>query len=302
MGHKPFLVLSDHFTRRGIAVLRYDDRGVGESQGDFATATSPDFATDALAGVRYLASRPEVDGALVGIAGHSEGGLIAPIAATDSPDVGFIVLMAGPGTTGEQILYAQIELIARAGGSSDEEIKKSLSDQEKIFALLKDGEADTKERVAQELRSQLDSLTEEERKAAGVPEGESLDAVIEQQTTQITSPWFRYFLTYDPVPTLERVKQPVLAITGAKDLQVPSEVNLEAIRQALERGGNKNFEVVEMPGLNHLFQEADTGSPSEYAQIEQTFSPDAMEKIADWVLKVTKVAALQAVVEGPARL
>jgi fermentation-respiration switch protein FrsA (DUF1100 family) len=289
LGHRPFLVLSDYLTRQGIAVLRYDDRGVGESKGSFTTATSADFATDALAAVQFLRARSETDPAKVGIAGHSEGGLIAPMVAAESQDVAFIVLMGGPGITGEEILYLQGELIARANGASEEDIKKSRATQKEVFSVLKlEGEAGATEKVAEVVRRQLEALTPEERKAAGISDDQKIDQIVFQQTAQVATPWFRYFLSHDPAPTLERVKQPVLAISGGNDLQVPPEANMKAIEAALRKGGNSNFEIVVMEGLNHLFQESETGSPSEYAQIEQTWSPQALSRIGDWILKVTR--------------
>lgn len=287
MGHRPFLVLSDHLTRRGIAVLRFDDRGVGESTGDFASATSRDFASDALAGVAYLKARDDVDPKAIGLAGHSEGGLVAPIAATQSEDVGFIVLMAGPGVTGERILYAQGALIARAGGASEERIARSRAQQETIYDILK-SEPDpdqAAEVLTGAVRAAFEAMTEAERSQVGVADEASLDQAVAAQIQQVNTPWFRYFLTYDPAPVIEQVTVPVLAINGEKDLQVPYEENLREIEAALQRGGNANYEVHALPGLNHLFQHAETGVPSEYAGIDETWSAESMELIAEWILR-----------------
>ena len=288
LGHRPFLVLSDHLTRQGIAVLRYDDRGVGESKGSFATATTADFATDALAAVQFLRSRAETDPGKVGIAGHSEGGLIAPMVAAESSDVAFIVLMGGPGLPGDEILYLQGELIARAGGATDEMVQKAIEGQKEIYDLLKqDGEAGSSDKVAAAIRRQFEALDEEERKQAGIVDDQSIDRLVFQQTAQVSGPWFRAFLKYDPAPTLARVQQPVFAITGEKDLQVPPVENMKAIEAALTRGGNTNYQTIIMPGLNHLFQESETGAPSEYGTIEQTWAPAALDKISEWILSVT---------------
>jgi fermentation-respiration switch protein FrsA (DUF1100 family) len=269
MGHKPFLVLSDYLTRKGIAVLRADDRGVGKSTGEFTGATTADFATDAEAGVAFLKTRSETRPHKIGLVGHSEGAIIAPMVAARNPDVAFIVMMAGSGVPGVEILPAQMLLIMKASGKSQQEAEKD-SDHERQIVTLAEQEPD-------------DALLEKrlrEQAAGQVPE-----AQLEAEIKTLTSPWFRYFLTYDPAAALRKVTCPVLAINGEKDLQVPPKQNLPAIRKALEEAGNKDFEIDELPALNHLFQTAKTGAPSEYAEIEETMSPVAMEKIASWILK-----------------
>lgn len=286
MGHRPFLVLADHLTRRGIAVLRYDDRGVGESTGRFATATTPDFASDALAAVSYLKTRDDVNPAAIGLAGHSEGGVVAPIAATQSDDVSYIVLMAGTGVNGERILYAQAALILKAGGATEEAVADNRARQERIFEVLRT-EPD-REQAAREIeaiiRADLETADDEELARAGITDSASAETVIAAQVQQVNTPWFRYFLTYDPAEMLERVTVPVLAINGEKDLQVPWEENLREIEAALQRGGNTRYEIRAFPDLNHLFQHSATGAPSEYQAIEETWAVEVMEVIADWIL------------------
>ena len=281
--HKPFLVLADYLTRKGIAVLRYDDRGFDESGGNFSTATTQDFVTDALAAVDYLLSRKEINPKEIGLIGHSEGGLIAPLAAVKSDNVGFIVLMAGPGLPGEDILKMQSELILKANGADEDYIQKTKTLNNAAYSLIKT------EKDSIQLREKLDSLfinyinsfPENERAKLG----KDPEKIFKSQINFITSPWFKYFLTYDPRPTLKKVKVPVLAIDGSKDLQVPPKEDLEAISKSLGEGGNKNFKVEELQGLNHLFQTANTGSPAEYAKIEETISPKALKVIGDWILK-----------------
>jgi fermentation-respiration switch protein FrsA (DUF1100 family) len=269
MGHKPFLVLSDYLTRHGIAVLRADDRGIAKSGGVFGTATTADFATDTEAGVAYLKTRSEVNAKKIGLIGHSEGGVIAPMVAARNPDVAFIVMMAGTGVSGFEILIAQRRLIAEAGGESGKKLDKGDAQQRAILTLVEQEKDDAVlEKKARELL------------AGSVP-----DAQIGPQIKAISSPWFRYFLTYDPAPALSRVKCPVLALNGEKDLQVPPKQNLPAIRKALAAGGNKDFEIDELPSLNHLFQTAKTGAPAEYAEIEETIAPVALEKMATWIAK-----------------
>ena len=269
LGHKPFLVLSDYLTRHGIAVLRADDRGTGKSTGVFSKATTADFATDVEAGVAYLKTRPEVDPHKIGLVGHSEGGVIAPMVAARNKDVAFIVMMAGTGVPGDQVIVAQGEAIDVATGKKPEEAAKDAANEREMLKLV---ETEKDEAV---LEKEL-----KEKMAGEVPEGQ-----VGLQIRQITSPWFRYFLTYDPATALRKVTCPVLAINGSLDKQVLPSQNLPTIRKALEEAGNKQFEIDELPGLNHLFQTAKTGSPVEYAQIEETMSPLALQKIADWIVK-----------------
>ncbi|MBA3062144.1 MAG: alpha/beta fold hydrolase [Atribacteria sp.] len=283
--HCPFLVLADYLTRQGVAVLRVDDRGVGKSTGDFSQATSEDFALDVLAGIEYLKTRKEINPKQIGLIGHSEGGLIAPMVAVKSPDVAFIVLMAGTGLTGEEILYLQSDLISKAMGVNEEEIAKSRQFNEKIFSVIK-GEEDNeiaKERLRQMVMAYLAELSDEEKDWISDPE-----EYLKAQLQNLLSPWSRFFLTYDPKPTLSKVKCPVLAINGEKDFQVPPKENLSAIEEALKAGDNKNFTIKELPDLNHLFQTAQTGLPSEYAKIEETISPNALKLIGDWILEQTR--------------
>jgi uncharacterized protein len=270
LGHKPFLVLSDWLTRKGIEVLRADDRGMGKSTGVFGTATTADFATDVEAGVAFLKTRPEVNAKKIGLIGHSEGGIIAPMVAARNPDVGCIVMLAGSGVPGDQILVEQRKLIAEAGGMSKEQAEKEALEERAVLALV------VKEKDSPELEKDLRAGLEKDVKE---PE-------LGAQVKVLTSPWFRYFLAYDPGPALKKVKCPVLALNGEKDLQVPPDLNLPTISKALTEGGNKNFEVVELPGLNHLFQTATTGSPTEYATIEETMSPVVLGKVSEWILKL----------------
>jgi uncharacterized protein len=269
LGHKPFLVLSDYLTRHGIVVLRADDRGTGKSTGVFATATTADFATDTEAGIAYLKARAEVDPRKIGLIGHSEGGVIAPMIAARNEDVSFIVMMAGTGVPGDQVIVAQGEAIEIASGKKPEEAAKNAERERGIIHLV---ETERDEAVLEkEMREKM--------------KGDVPEAQIGMEITQMTSPWFRYFLTYDPATALRKVTCPVLVLNGSLDKQVLPDQNLPAIRKALEEAGNQHFEIDELPGLNHLFQTAKTGSPTEYAQIEETMSPVALEKMAGWIGK-----------------
>ncbi|WP_111318614.1 alpha/beta hydrolase family protein [Algoriphagus chordae] len=280
MGHKPFLVLSDYLTKNGIAVLRFDDRGTAASTGDFSNATSVDFATDVASAVQYLQARPEIDKSKIGLIGHSEGGIIAPMVAGNSDDIDFIVLLAGTGIRGDKLLLAQQALIGEASGMSPNQLAENDMISKKTFEImLKDqGEAELKGEITNYMTQVFRNIP-----AENIPEGMSEEEFVNAQVEQLTSPWMQYFIKYDPAPALEKVSCPVLAINGEKDLQVPPKENLEAIKAALEKGGNTNVTTMELPGLNHLFQEAETGAPSEYAEIEQTFSPKAMEVVLEWI-------------------
>ncbi len=269
LGHRPFLVLSDYLTRKGIAVLRADDRGVAKSTGDFDLATTADFATDTEAGIAYLKTRPEIDLHKIGLIGHSEGGVIAPMVAARNHDVAFIVMMAGTGVPGDAVLAEQTRLILEANGVSNAAAEKLGATQLEILTLVKQ-EKDPMA-VEKELREKLS--------------GQASDAQLGATIEKMNSPWMRYFISYDPATALAKVACPVLALNGSKDVQVSPSQNLPAIRKALEAGGNKHFEIVELPGLNHLFQTAKTGSPNEYAQIEETIAPVALDKISAWILK-----------------
>ena len=285
MGHKPFLVIADYLTQNGIAVLRYDDRGTAASKGNFKTATSLDFASDTEAAIAYLKTRKEIKPKKMGLIGHSEGGLIAPMIASKNKDVAFIVLLAGPGIPGDQLLLMQQNLIGKAAGMSDTELQKSEAINKKAFEIV--NHSTSIEQLKTDLTLYLNQNLKDNPNTK-IPNGMSNDDYVKLQVDQIPYPWMQYFIKYNPAPALEKVKCPVLALNGEKDLQVPPKANLEAIQKALEKGGNKNVTLKELPNLNHLFQECETGAPSEYAQLEQTIAPKALAEIVDWTKKVIK--------------
>ena len=276
-GQKPFLVIADYLTRRGIAVLRVDDRGIGKSTGVFGTATTLDFAGDVKAGIAYLKTRDDVDKKHIGLIGHSEGGLIAPMAACESKDVAFIILMAGPSLKGDQILTLQDSLISNVMGVPAEAISRELQMNRRLFALA-ETESDTAKLHA-DIRQVLEESAGKDTSSGGKMTSDQVEAT----ARQFVSPWFRFFISYDPMPTLERVTCPVLALDGSKDLQVPAEQNIEGMKRAFAKSGNTRAKAVLLPGLNHLFQTAGTGSPTEYAKIEETVSPDALKVMGDWI-------------------
>ncbi|MEC9488925.1 MAG: alpha/beta hydrolase, partial [Halanaerobium sp.] len=260
LGHKPFKVIADFLTRKGIAVLRADDRGVGGSTGNPATVTTADLARDALAGVAFLKTRLEIAREEIGLIGHSEGGMIAPMVAVESEDVAFIILLAGPGLPGDEVIMYQVEAIARTGEITEAALEQSLTEQRKILDIVinvkDDQEAARKIRTI--LEDAVNNMSESDREAVINAYG-SLDNYYQQTVNSLLLPWYRFFISYDPRPTLSRVKCPVLAINGSKDLQVAAEPNLTAIKEALQEAGNDQVTVKELPGLNHLFQHSETG-------------------------------------------
>lgn len=265
-GHKPFLVLADFLVRRGIAVLRYDDRGVAQSTGNFATATTADFADDAEGAFLWLAARKEIDPKRIGLAGHSEGGVVAPMVAARNPKVAFLVLMAGTAVPGEQVLYAQGEALLKAAGANEEVMRRQREIQQQNFKIVLQNSDPSV--AAAELRKVL---------------GGGSNELVEREIRRVTSPWFRFFLTYDPATALEKVKCPVLALNGSRDRQVVASQNLPVIEAALKKAGNRDFRTVELEGLNHLFQPAHTGGVEEYRRIEETIAPVALNTMADWI-------------------
>jgi uncharacterized protein len=283
--HRPFLVIADYLTRNGIAVLRYDDRGFGKSTGNFSTATTEDFATDAAAAVQYLKTRKEVDQKHIGIIGHSEGGEIAPMVAANSSDVSFIVLLAAPGVIGKDLLMRQTELILKITVGKEEEIKKSLEQNRMVYdIIISTPDSLTAYKQLEEMyNKEIAGLSKDELK---MPQYSK--EYFNKTAKTILSPWFRFFLKYDPKPALQNITIPVLALNGEKDLQVDPEQNLTAIDDILKSNGNKNYKVIKLPGLNHLFQTSKTGSVSEYGSIKETFSPDALKIIGDWIKEITK--------------
>lgn len=280
LGHKPFLVIADYFTKKGFAVLRYDDRGVGHSGGTYKNATSADFAGDALAAFTYLQSRPEIDKNKIGIMGHSEGGMIAPMIAAQNRQVAFLVLLAAPGLNGGEILLLQQELIGRAAGVSGEYLNKTKEVNRGAFEIVWKNR--DREKMKEELSAYLKKIISE-TPASEKPIGQTDDEILKRQMAVIADPWMTYFISYEPSASLQKVTCPVLCLNGEKDLQVPPKVNLAAIQESLSAAGNAKVRVKEMPGLNHLFQECTTGSPDEYRTIEQTFSPKALKEIEDWL-------------------
>lgn len=280
-GHKPFAVIADHLTRRGVAVLRVDDRGVGGSTTAESEATSEDFAGDVLAGVKFLREQSEIDGKRIALLGHSEGALIAPMVVAEHPDqVAAIVLLAPPGLPGRDILRSQLATVLIQGGLPREKVDEQLKLQREALDRAAAG-ADV-----DELRPLVRELVKAQSGAAAATMDDAqLGALTESAVEQIAGRWMRFFIRYDPRDALKRVRGPVLVLFGEKDFQVPPKQNLPEVESALKASENADVTIKTLPGLNHLFQEAATGQFAEYAQITQTISPTALDEIAAWLAR-----------------
>jgi dienelactone hydrolase len=286
-GFKPFKIIADYLTRNGIAVLRYDDEGVGGSTGkNVMQYTTEDFAGDVLKAVEFLKTRNDINPEQIGLIGHSEGGIIAPLAASKSNDIAFIVLMAGTGVKGVDIIKEQSKLIMEADKTPEEDIKANQEMIDKGYKILEsDGNLDDlKPEVEKEVQREFNSMPEE-KKSAIKDKDEYIKTMVDAELRQYKMPWFKFFLSYNPAPALEKVKCPVLMLFGALDLQVPPAQNKAPMEKALQEGGNTDYMSVVFPKANHLFLEAKTGSPSEYSSLPKEFVPDFLDTIKDWITK-----------------
>lgn len=277
LGHKPFLVLADYLTKRGIAVLRVDDRETGTSEGKYNETGLQGFVNDTKFAIDYLKTRKEIDVKKIGLAGHSLGGVVAPIIASQNKDVAFVVLLAAPGMRGDKLMLLQKERIERKMGVDDFGVlvgKKRIGGAYEIIVKAEPNSPT----LAGELETYFGTVF-----AGAMPKSQ-----IKQLAESLAFPWLADFIRYDPAPVLAKVTCPVLALNGENDTQVPAKENLEGIKTALETAGNKNVTIVELPKLNHLFQESETGLPQEYEKIEETFNANAMTVMGDWILKIAK--------------
>lgn len=272
--HRPFLVLSDYLTKNGIAVLRTDDRGAGESGGDHNNSGLRDFASDAKAAIDFLKTRAEIDTAQIGLLGHSLGGIIAPMVAAEKGDIAFLVLLAAPGMRGRELMLLQKEIIERKMGVNELGIAMGQNSIGGAYDIIVDAEINP-DSLGMTLRNYF------QKTYGGALPKVQLNAMVEQ----MTFPWFIDFIRYQPEDILKHVKCPVLAINGSNDLQVPARKNLGGIDSIFSKYGNLSVETRQIEGLNHLFQTSETGLPQEYSEIEETFSEDVMDEIARWILK-----------------
>ncbi len=278
MNHKPFLVIADYLTKNGIAVLRVDDRGVGKSEGNYNETGLNGFVNDTKSAVDFLKTREEINHSEIGLIGHSLGGVIAPIVASDkNTGISFIILLAGSGIRGDKLMLLQKEKIERKMGVPEIGITQGQKNMQGAYDIILKSDED-KTRLQEELKKYFTKIF-----GTVLPESNILSL-----SEQMSIPWLRDFIKFDPQISLSKTKCPVLAINGENDLQVPAKENLEKIEQILRENGNKNIETIQFENLNHLFQESKTGLPNEYAQIEQTFSPKVLEAMTQWIKKQTK--------------
>ena len=280
--HRPFWVIADRMTRAGIAVLRYDERGIGESTGTFATVNSMDLSHDIEAGIEFLKGRDEIDAARIGLIGHSEGGYLGPMVAARNKSVAFLVSMAGSGVTGKEIIRSQSRLMLGSLGQPKKEIDYAVNLSMKMIEVVEANKAADRETLVKKMEQRLEQYVAENE-----PSEEFKNTIGSQKAAYATyaNPWFRFFLTHDPRLDLRKVKVPVLAFCGSKDLQVDADLNLPEIEKALKEAGNQDFTIMKVEGLNHLFQKTETGRVSEYAHLEETFNEDLLETMVQWVVK-----------------
>jgi alpha/beta superfamily hydrolase len=285
LGHKSFMVIADALSSNGIAVLRFDDRGTAESEGDFSLATTFDFAEDVKSAIDYLRTRSDIDTSKMGLIGHSEGGVVAPLVASTRSDVSFVILMAGPGVTGAKVLLKQQELILSKSGIPATDLKSLKTINTRAYTIVEE---------AEDLKEQKEKLNEYYLKeypnypTVLMGGNMSKEQFANTQTNAISSPWMRAFLLLDPAEALQSTHCPVLAINGTIDLQVDAEQNLTSIEKVLNKANNPSVTIKRFEGLNHLFQKSETGLPNDYGKIEQTISPDVLATMKDWIIKTTK--------------
>ncbi|MHC4325756.1 MAG: alpha/beta hydrolase family protein, partial [Planctomycetota bacterium] len=285
-GMKPFGIIAEHLTQRGVAVLRYDSRGVGGSSGAVYQFTLQDVAEDALAAIGYLKTRNDINPDQIGLCGQSQGAIVAPLAASESANIAFIMCLAGIGMSGEESHIAQLISVEKANGASVEDIKGNVENMKQIIGLIRKqaNEAEIRPLITtmfKDLHVSESQKSEKETNENNEPANAHVDCVL----SLYKSPWFRFFIDYDPNPALEQVMCPALFLFGELDTQVPAEIHRMAIANILKKSSNNDYTLKTIPKANHMFQSAKTGSPSEYMSLEKEFVPGLLEYMSDWLLK-----------------
>jgi uncharacterized protein len=288
-GFKPFAILADALAKQGIAVLRYDDRGIGGSTTGTMDDTSETFAADVSSAYDYLKTRSEINPQQIGLLGHSEGGIIAPMVAVNKGDVAFLVLLAGPGMPGKDVLLEQSGAVLKSSGADEASVAHQTALEKEIIDAVLTGQGLEQARadLVNEFKASAAKMPEDQRKQLGDID-QWAQKNVDAQLAGMQGAWMKFFLTHDPAPVLEKVHAPVLALFGGKDVQVPATTNEPAVKAALEKGGNKDVTTKVFPDANHLFQAAQTGSPTEYATLKPEFAPGVVDTITSWVVEHTK--------------
>lgn len=289
-GHKPFAVIADYLTKNGIAVLRIDDRGMGKTSGDYETSTIADFAKDVETGIQYLKSRSDVDTKKIGLIGHSEGGIVAPLVAVGNKEVAFMILLAGSGVKGSEINDFQNIYPLQKTGTNKDVIKKFLVLHHKLrsISINSKNAIDYDSTVSKIFLDWKKNQSEETLKELIRNSDEETIRSLQYNYSSFKTPWWNFFLNYDPSIALQKLSVPVLALNGEKDVQIEPKSNLAAIESALKKSKSKNFKTMEIPGLNHLFQHCLRCTVDEYAELEETFAPEILKIMGDWLNKNVK--------------
>jgi pimeloyl-ACP methyl ester carboxylesterase len=286
-GHKPFAVIADYLTKQGFAVLRIDDRGIGKTTGVFDTSTTRDFAIDVEAAIDFLEKQPLVNKEKIGLIGHSEGGMIATMVADERKEIKFIVLLAGPGIPIIDLMQQQIEAVTVSEGKLPEEAKANGYLMHTVWEEVNKNEdsATTVKNVRAKIdvwAKTLDTATLAKMKGMNTA---IINSQISQAIVALRSKWYKYFISFNPQPYLQKLDCKVLAMNGSKDVQVIATSNLAGIKSSLQKSGSPKYDTIEIPGLNHLFQTCIRCSPSEYNDLEESFSPKALEIMGSWLKK-----------------
>ena len=290
LGFKIFKIIAEHLSANGIAVLRYDDRGVAESTGKSVDeSTSEEFAEDVSAAMEFLKRRSDINAEQIGLIGHSEGGIVAPLTASKRTDVAYIVSIAGTGVNGAEIILEQTKLISLANGEDSARVNKDYDETKVALYMIVNGASgeELKSLIKKSAEEQFDNLSETE-KSKITDKSEWVNEKTDNAYKTLTSTWMKYFLKHDPAETWKKITCPVLALFGGLDLQVSVLQNEEPVRLALTEAGNKDFEIKVFPKANHLFQEAKTGSTSEYSVLKKEFIDGFLDYILDWISKRVK--------------
>ena len=288
-GHKPFAVLADYLTRKGYVIMRVDDRGIGQTTGDVKNATSKDFANDVITGLDYLKGLPQVNKAKIGLLGHSEGGMIAQMVAAQRPDVDFVIMLAGPGLKGMDVLLTQNRAILAKQGLSAKALDSYMELYKSLVPEVSSSDSSAKTRAVRMLENWLAKTPAETiATATGIKTEADKKTFLDRFSTWFAAAWTRYFIHYDPDVYVQKMKAKMLALNGEKDVQIVAGPNLAALKASLQKGGNKASTVVELKGLNHFFQHCTECTIAEYSELEETIAPEALETIAAWLRKNVK--------------